>query len=110
MMMGNNYLQHYLSLTPTALAIVRANECCQLAPILMERPILDLGSGDGIFAKIFFSQPVDVGIDISVEETCRAVHQKIYNELFVADAHQMPFSSNRFATVFSNSVLEHIPN
>lgn len=105
-----NYLEKYLGVSPVALAIIRANECYQLSQIQLRTPVLDLGCGDGVFASICFSAPVDVGIDISTTEILSACRVGVYKHLSVADAHHMPFPANFFETVFSNSVLEHIPN
>ncbi len=105
-----NYLEKYLAIAPVALAIIRANECHQLSSVTLSPPILDLGCGDGIFAKVFFEKPIEIGFDISEEEIAAARQFRVYKHLVAGDAHCLPFSSNSIATVFSNSVLEHIPN
>jgi SAM-dependent methyltransferase len=76
----------------------------------MERPILDIGCGDGHFASLLFAQPVECGIDLSISRLVRARDSGAYRDVKVADATRLPFEAASFGTVFSNSVLEHIPD
>jgi SAM-dependent methyltransferase len=91
-------------------ALWRASEAAVLSQVRMERPILDIGCGDGIFAKMLFEQPVEVGIDLSASHLTKARESGAYLDLRVADATELPFPDESFATVFSNCVLEHIPD
>jgi SAM-dependent methyltransferase len=76
----------------------------------MERPILDIGCGDGLFASLLFRQPVEYGIDFNLSRLTRARESGAYREVKAADATALPFEAGAFGTVFSNSVLEHIPD
>jgi SAM-dependent methyltransferase len=76
----------------------------------MERPILDIGCGDGLFASLLFEQPVECGIDLKIGHLTRARESGAYRDVKVADATRLPFEAGAFGTVFSNSVLEHIPD
>jgi SAM-dependent methyltransferase len=91
-------------------ALWRASEAGVLAAVPMERPILDIGCGDGHFASLLFDQPVECGIDLSISRLTRARDSGAYRDLKVADATRLPFGAGSFGTVFSNSVLEHIPD
>jgi SAM-dependent methyltransferase len=102
-------LRRYLERAPAALAIERMLECRILAQQAFRHPILDLGCGDGLFAATLFAERIDVGIDIDAREIARARQLNAYNELVVCSASCVPKPDASFASVFSNSVLEHIP-
>lgn len=96
-------------MAPAALALWRAIEAKHIATVELLRPILDLGSGFGEFASVFFDDPPDVGIDIRRPDLVRAQEGQHYESLVLADARQLPFRRESFASVISVSVLEHIP-
>lgn len=101
-------LAKYLKVFPLALALPRANECLALKNIRLGRPVLDLGCGDGIFAKLCFRQKIDVGLDANPEEIRIASQNRAYQKAVVALATNMPFKDGYFQTVLANSSLEHI--
>lgn len=106
-----NFLYAYLDQAPIGLGLMRAVECDHLASLPFARPILDVGCGDGTFARMLFSGvPVDAGIDLNPREVERARTAKVYRDVRQGRVEQMPFESETFATVFSNCVLEHIPD
>lgn len=88
--------------------IVRAAECLLLSETPFERPILDVGSGDGSFAAALFEEPVDIGIDPWREQMVYSKRFGAYRSLAQAVGDHLPFADGAFATVFSNSTLEHI--
>ncbi len=92
-------------------ALLRAFEAHFFRLLDLPQPILDLGCGDGQFAHRAFRQAPEVGLDpwwAPLRETRR---WRAYRYGVVcADAGAMPFPPHRFATVVSNSVLEHIPH
>lgn len=103
-----NYLLLYLKRAPFSLAYVRAVECRLLSNNKMKSPILDIGAGDGLFAKIFFNRAQKVyGVDMDQKEVELARKSGAYCQVKIGDALDMPFNNNYFQTVFTNSVLEH---
>jgi SAM-dependent methyltransferase len=71
---------------------------------------MDLGCGEGKVAQVLFNgEKVDVGLDKWPEMAVAAKHSGIYNMVVLGDACRLPFSDESFATIFSNSVIEHIP-
>ncbi len=91
-------------------ALWRAVELRTLAAEPFPRPILDLGCGDGLIAQILFADepPVDMGFDPWFDQVCKAPVPESYAHVQQAQGAAMPYASGTFATVFSNSVLEHI--
>lgn len=104
-----NYLKEYLKVAPVALALVRALECRYLSELELEPPMLDIGCGNGLFASIFFEEQIEQGLDISPTEAATAKKTGTYKNVMVANALDIPFEDDSFTTVFSNCVLEHIP-
>jgi SAM-dependent methyltransferase len=107
---NTDFLRRYLKLAPAALALERSIECEVHARNLWQSPILDIGCGDGIFAKVLFAERVDTGIDLESAEVERARRHGIYRELIVCPGHRIPKPDGSYRTIFSNSVLEHIPD
>lgn len=109
-----DYLVEYLEHAPAALGLLRAIECRKLAEIPFERPILDVGCGDGLFGQVFFGpddgkeKGVEVGLDYSDKELRTAAARGPYRALMRGDVARLPFADSSFATVFSNGVLEHV--
>ncbi|MEE4242560.1 MAG: methyltransferase domain-containing protein [Desulfopila sp.] len=101
----------YLSSRPSFYAFIRPQEAFLLRQniSLLQRPILDFGCGDGFFTNVLHAgQWVDAGLDIDEEKIGRAHAVKSYKKLLCFDGERIPFASESFATIFSNSVLEHI--
>jgi ubiquinone/menaquinone biosynthesis C-methylase UbiE len=109
MMMNKDFLTTYVGLAPLALAIERSMECEILSRVPFERPILDIGCGDGIFAKVLFAERVDIGIDPNANELACARSLDAYVELLECRGDAIPRPDSCYRTIFSNSVLEHIP-
>jgi SAM-dependent methyltransferase len=106
-----NFLYAYLDQAPLALGLMRAVECAHLARFPFVRPILDLGCGDGTFARILFhGVPIDAGVDANAEEVERARRMASYADVQSARIETLPFASGAFATAYSNCVLEHVPD
>ena len=92
-------------------ALWRAVELRTAAEETYPRPLLDLGCGDGLIAGALFGpEGVDVGLDPWAEQVRKAARSGVYRWVQRADGHRMPYADGSFATVFSNSVLEHIPD
>lgn len=109
-MFNENFFENYLKLAPLPLAIERTQECILLSKHNFEGPILDIGCGDGIFANVLFSKTIDVGIDPNKKELQRAQKTNKYDELIACYGDNIPKPNNSFKTIFSNSVMEHIPD
>lgn len=102
------FLKNYLKEAPVSLAIERTFECEILSGQKFERPILDIGCGEGLFAYILFDEKIDVGIDPNSKELKRARQHSMYEELINCFGDRIPKPDKAFKTIFSNSVIEHI--
>jgi len=107
---NRDFLPRYLEIAPAALAIERSMECEILAAQRFERPILDIGCGDGVFAAVLCADPIDTGIDYDPAEIARAKTYGRYHELIACGGDAIPKPDGSYRTIFSNSVLEHIPD
>lgn len=106
----NDFLKQYLKIAPAALALERSIECGLHVGKEWPSPILDIGCGDGIFADILFADRIETGIDPDASEVERARRVDKYDELIVCFGDAIPKPDGTYNTVFSNSVLEHIPD
>lgn len=107
---NNQFFRNYLQFAPLALAIERTWECKLLEKKEFKSPVMDVGSGEGIFAHILFKDTVDLGVDPNNRELERAKIFNKYNVLLNCFGQDIPKADNSFHTIFSNSVLEHIPD
>lgn len=103
-------LHRYLSMAPIALAFERYLECQIYLTLPIDKPILDLGCGEGLFTHILFDEKIDTGIDPNSSELERAKQLASYNELIQCFGDKIPLPNSSYKTIFSNSVLEHIEN
>ncbi len=110
-----NYLWKTINRYPTipSFALWRAIELRILNSAIdhFERPLCDLGCGDGSFATLFFTNKtkVDLGIDTNRDSIESARKVSVYNKVELINACTMPLKDKSFKTVFSNCVFEHIP-
>jgi SAM-dependent methyltransferase len=105
-----DFLRAYVAVAPLALAFERTLECQLYAERPIERPVLDIGCGEGLFAKILFTEKVNTGIDPNPSELERARELDAYDELIQCEGALIPKPDCSYKTIFSNSVLEHIPD
>lgn len=103
-----DYLRGFLEIAPISLALERAIELRILSKLKFKKPLLDLGCGEGLFAKFLFQGKVDVGLDILEVEVEHAKKSGVYKKVLVGDATSLPFKNEIFSTILSNSTLEHI--
>lgn len=103
-------LKVYLQYAPNALAVERSWEIELLSKENFERPILDIGCGEGIFGRILTSVPIEFGLDPNAKELSRAKKLGAYKQLIHANGAHIPLENDSIQTVISNSTLEHIPN
>lgn len=108
MKMNHDFLKAYVAVAPLALAFERTLECQLYMDRPMDRPILDIGCGEGLFAKVLFAEAVDTGVDPNPRELERAKDLGGYKELIQCEGAAIPKSDGAYQTIFSNSVLEHI--
>ena len=76
----------------------------------MQGPILEIGCGNGMFTEL-----AGLRVDHAVDREQNAVRRAAarlgtYSHVSQIDAHDLSPSVGRFETIFSNSVLEHIPD
>lgn len=109
------FLREYLTARPLFLSLIRAKEAFLYQKYLpLTHPILDVGCGDGYFAKITFANPenrsvtIDVGLDLEGSRINEARAQGIYKKVVTYDGKHIPFPADHFRTVVSNCVLEHV--
>ncbi len=101
--------QHLIDL-PAFRALLRAVEARLYQDYLpLAEPVLDVGCGDGHFASVAFPLPLAAGIDPGAAVLREAHDRNAYRVLAQAPGDTLPFADQQFATVISNSVLEHIP-
>jgi SAM-dependent methyltransferase len=93
-------------------ALWRAVELRIAAQESYEGPLLDLGCGDGLVARVLFGSEaqIDAGVDLSEVQLRRAEQTGAYRLVALAAGAGLPFVDQSYATVLSNSVLEHIPD
>jgi len=101
--------RHLIDL-PAFRALLRAVEARLYQNLLpLAEPVLDVGCGDGHFASVAFPLPLAAGIDPGAAVLREARDRDAYRLLAQALGDTLPFADQQFATVISNSVLEHIP-
>jgi SAM-dependent methyltransferase len=106
---ADDLLWRHLCTVPAFRALLRAVEARFYAALPVNPPVLDLGCGDGHFASLAFAEPLDVGLDPWGKPLREARMRAAYRLLTQASGVHMPYPDGYFATVISNSVLEHIP-
>ncbi len=102
-------LWRHLRDLPAFRALLRAVEAHFYVDLPLARPVLDLGCGDGHFASLAFDRPLEAGFDPWWGPLTEARKRGAYHLLSQAEGARMPYPDGTFATVVSNSVLEHIP-
>jgi SAM-dependent methyltransferase len=99
----------YFPHTPAALCV---KECARLSALRRydcPGPILDVGCGDGMFARIAFSQAEVWGIDIDAKEGRWAAASGSYSQVILGDVTRATLPESFFATCVANCSLEHVP-
>lgn len=106
---SNPYLWPMLQGLPYFRALLRAVEADFYSEFELTSPVLDVGCGDGHFAKLVFKKPLDVGIDPYLPSLHEAKTTGAYASLLNTGGARLPFQDGYFGSAISNSVLEHIP-
>jgi SAM-dependent methyltransferase len=102
-------LQFYAAHSPPDHALWKTIEWRLFREYTYRQPILDLGCGDGVFAKLVFDQRLTSGIDIRRTRVAQARRTNMYELALTGDATRMPYAKESFATVFSGCAMEHVP-
>lgn len=107
----DDLLWQQLKTLPAFRALLRAVEARFYAQIPLPDPILDIGCGDGNFAQLALpGRRITAGIDPWWRPLNKAVKAGNYDLPIQALGDHLPFADDFFASAFSNSVLEHIPD
>jgi len=86
----------------------RAAEIAALRLQTWQRPILDLGCGDGLVMSQVLEK-VEYGLDPDRQAAARAAQLGIYEEIIPEWAEDAALPDNWVGTIVSNSALEHSP-
>ncbi len=106
----DDLLWQQIKTLPAFRALLRAVEARFYQQLDLPEPVLDIGCGDGHFAQTTFDRRLQVGIDPWWGPLSKAAVSNIYDLPLQAMGDHMPFPDHLFASAFSNSVLEHIPD
>lgn len=105
-----DFLNRYWFAPPVALW--RSIEAKALSTLDYPAPMLDFGCGDGLYTEAIFGKQARIfGNDIARGELPTARDSGVYpNGVQFADGHALPYATGAFGSVYSNSVVEHIPD
>jgi SAM-dependent methyltransferase len=101
--------ERYFPYTPAALCI---KECARLSALRRHAcpgPILDVGCGDGLFARVAFESEEVWGIDIDANEGRWAAASNAYSQVILGDVTRARLPEAFFSTCVANCSLEHVP-
>lgn len=104
---------HFAQYFPHAPAALCVKECARLAALRdyhLAGPILDVGCGDGLFAKIAFGGEEVWGIDIDAKEGRWAQASRAYSQIVLADITKAKLPVSFFKSCVANCSLEHVPD
>lgn len=92
-------------------ALWRAAELELFSREHFEKPILDVGCGNGSFTNLLFQTGmIDVGIDDDPAVVAEAAKTGTYEKVEVMDVVNMSFPDDQFNSLICNCVLEHVPD
>lgn len=106
----DDLLWRQLKTIPAFRAILRAVEARFYFAVDLPEPTLDVGCGDGHFSQMVFDRKLSTGIDPWWNPLKKAQKSEMYEIALQALGETLPFADGHFASAFSNSVLEHIPD
>ncbi|MEZ4514780.1 MAG: glycosyltransferase family 39 protein [Chloroflexota bacterium] len=106
----DDLLWQHLKTLPAFRALLRAVEARFYQQLEFPGPVLDIGCGDGNFTELTFAQTIEVGIDPWWGPLQKARRSGKYELVLQNAGAEWPFPDHTFATAYSNSVLEHIPD
>src|SRR5580658_2944858 len=100
----------YYRFAPAALAL---RECARLRAVReieLDEPILDVGCGDGLFARLAYPGRQTWGIDINPSEVQRAQATRAYSTLICGNICAVDLPRAFFSSAIANCSLEHVPD
>jgi len=100
----------YYAFAPAALAI---RECVRLQAVRqldLPEPLLDVGCGDGLFARLAYPNKQAWGIDINPSEVQRAQQTASYMTLICGNIVGVHLPESFFGSAIANCSLEHVPD
>ncbi|MCA9917856.1 MAG: methyltransferase domain-containing protein [Anaerolineales bacterium] len=106
----DDLLWRQLKTIPAFRAILRAVEARFYFGVELPGPTLDVGCGDGHFSQMVFQRKIEAGIDPWWNPLKKGQKSGMYDLALQAMGDKLPFPDGHFASAFSNSVLEHIPD
>lgn len=75
----------------------------------VERPVLDLACGDGVFTQCVFGERFEAGFDLNASDLQKARVTDSHMTLTRASAYETPYKTGSFGTVISVCAIEHMP-
>lgn len=107
---GYEDFERYFPYAPAALCVKECARLTELRRFDCPSPILDVGCGDGLFAKVAFGDAEIWGIDIDAKEGAWALSSQAYQQVILGDITRAKLPQEFFATCVANCSLEHIPD
>jgi len=110
---GEISYEHFSKYFPHAPIALCIKECARLAAFRgygVKGPILDVGCGDGLFAKIAFDEEEVWGIDIDGSEGRWAQASRAYSQIVLGDITKAHLPASFFKSCVANCSLEHVPD
>ncbi len=102
--------EKYYRYTPAALAIREVVRLRAVRRLGLSGPILDVGCGDGLFARLAYPEQQSWGIDINPSEVQRAQKSKSYGTLICGNICDVHLPTGFFESAIANCSLEHVPD
>jgi len=100
----------YYRFSPAALALREAVRLKAVRDLDLDEPILDVGCGDGLFARLAYPRKQVWGIDINPTEIKRAQATASYKTLVCGNVCDVQLPEAFFGSAIANCSLEHVPN
>lgn len=100
----------YYRFSPAALALREAVRLAEVRPLELTEPILDVGCGDGLFARMAYPKKQIWGIDINPTEVRRAQATAAYQTLICGNVCEVDLPRGFFGSAIANCSLEHVPD
>lgn len=100
----------YYAYSPAALALRETVRLRAAREVALQEPILDVGCGDGLFARLAYPGKQIWGIDINPTEVRRAQASSSYQTLICGNVCNVHLPEAFFGSAIANCSLEHVPD